>query len=169
MPRMQLSKKQVSAISCLLTILLLIPCILFCIGLNTRHASTTSDPFLIVAAISTFLASICSFLLTVNYYRLVVIVFVPTHSFAVIFAWIGIGLFVNPFLGSPERVGSYLHTRQSFILNVVASVLLTALLPLIIICFCFAGIDNTSDRSHTQVYIYIIFTLIDNTRRSAGI
>ena len=96
MRRMQLSKEQVKAISCLLTILLLISCILFIIGIAAEDWNESAGPLLIVAAILTFFASICSFLLIFKIYRLVVIVFVFTHSFAVIFAWIGIAVVVNP-------------------------------------------------------------------------
>ena len=112
---------------------------------SEQFVEESAGPLLIVAVIFTFFATICSFLLIFKIYRLVVIALVFTHSFAVIFAWIGIGVFaVNPFLGSPERVVGLVHAGWSLIITVLAAVLLTLLLPLIVIYFCFAD---------TQVHI----------------
>ena len=91
-----------------------------------------AGPLLIVAVIFTFFSTICSFLLIRKFIYIRFIALVLTHSFAVIFAWTGIGVFVNPVLGSPEGDAGFVHARWSLILAVVAAVLLTLLLPLVI-------------------------------------
>ena len=92
----------------------------------------SAGPLLIVAVILTFFATICSLPLIQKFIYTRFIALLLTHSFAVIFAWIGIEVFVNPVLGSPEDDAGFVHAGWSLILTVLAAVLLTLLLPLII-------------------------------------
>ena len=191
------SKRQMTALRWLFTILLLIACMFFVISIATRYwfeidANNTkgsgtgqtkieiglweictvktgackdiadsnykrfveeaAGPLIILAAIFTFFAIICSFALILKYRQTIVyILFVLCVAFAVIFAWIGIGIFVNPVTSSAEYdVNGAVIARWSLILCIVAALLLTLLLIPIVCVAIFCGVSLSEGGIHIK-------------------